>query len=112
MNAVAEGPEQPLAPEIDGAIAELARARRAIHDDDFPILDGLWQHLERITARLAEVGLDHQPRELRLSLLALIDELERTLEVFRTEHAALRDQLSLASRNLAAGAAYLRARGH
>lgn len=95
----------PLIEELKAVIAGLEHARRTLHKDDPVEASELWLRLERCAGRLAM--LDRQERDgVKPTLLALLDELERTIATFGAEHRHLGDKLKSANRSMAAGAAY------
>jgi hypothetical protein len=96
--------------ELQAVLTGLQRARQALDQDAFAETADLWPRLERCTRLLAP--LDRNQRTMiRPALLALLDELQRTIAAFGTEHRLLGDRLRAASRSLAADAAYRRAKG-
>lgn len=95
--------------ELRAIIAGLEHARRSLARDDLQEADELWPRLERCAREIAT--LDHTARKgLRPVMLALLDELERTIAAFGTKHGDLERKLRSASRSLAAGAAYRQTR--
>lgn len=94
-----------LIDELKAVLAGLEHARRALREDGLPETDGLWPRLERCASRLKT--LDGQEcHDIRPILLALLDELERTIATFGVEHRHLRDKLKSTRRSMAADAAY------
>ena len=91
--------------ELKAVLAGLEHARRALDQGDLVDADALWPRLERCAQRVA--ALDPAEREsVKPLMLALFDELERTIVVFGEERRQLGDRLRAANRNLAAGLAY------
>jgi hypothetical protein len=109
MSQRTDGQAAALADDLRAALAALDRARRALAANELNRLDEVWPVLERSASRIAE--LDPARRaELEPFLLALLDDVERTIEAFGAELRAVRDRIELAGRNRAAGEAYRRAR--
>lgn len=100
----------PLIDEFQAILAALEHARRALDKGDLAETEELWPRLDRCARRLAT--LDHDERAgTKPVMLALLDELQRTIEAFGEEHRHLGDKLKSASRSMAAGAAYRQANG-
>ena len=97
-----------LIDDLQAAIAGLAAARRALASEDFDGADELWHHLDRCAYALTALQGEDRDR-MKPTMLALLDELERTIAAFGAEHRDLGDRLRSASRSLAAGAAYRQA---
>ncbi|MEM7042738.1 MAG: hypothetical protein AAF543_08000 [Pseudomonadota bacterium] len=97
-----------LTDDLKAAIVGLAHARQALAAGDLDMADELWRGLDRCAYGLAAIDGDDRER-MRPVLLALLEELERTVAVFGAEHRDLGDRLRSASRSLAAGAAYRQA---
>ncbi len=96
--------------ELRAILASLEHARRALGQGDLSETEGLWPRLDKCARRLVE--LDHDEREdIKPVMLALLDELERTIGAFGAERRHLGDKLKSASRNMAAGVAYRQATG-
>jgi hypothetical protein len=101
--------ETPLIDDLQAALAGLEHARRVLDRDDLSDLETLWPRLERCATRIA--ALDQQGQvEAQPIMLALLDEVERTIAAFGVEHGHLADRLKSASLGLAAGAAYRQAK--
>ena len=95
--------------ELRAILASLEHARRALGNDNLSEIDELWPRLDRCARRLAM--LDRDDRDgIKPVILALLDELEQTMEVFGAEHRHLGNKLKSASRSMAAGAAYRQAK--
>jgi hypothetical protein len=94
--------------ELQAIVTGLRHARHALGRGSLVETADLWPRLER-SARLV-AGLDRSQRSaIRPLLLAVLDELGRTVSAFGREQSQLRDRLKAASRSLAADAAYRRA---
>ncbi len=99
----------PLIDELRAILAALEHARRALANGDLSKIDELWLRLDNCARRLAV--LDREGRDgVKPVMLALLDELERTIESFGAERQNLVDKLKSTSRSMAAGAAYLQAK--
>ena len=105
----ARAPVTDLEAELDAALTHVRRARQALMRDGVEDLDDLSAVVDRCATRITKLDPD-QRRDLRANLLALLDELQITMTVFRTETERLNRDLQRASQTRAAGAAYLQAR--
>lgn len=102
------GPASSLADELRAALAGLEHARRRLGDGDLVGAEALWSRLEAC-AHQVDV-LDRDAREaVGPLLLALVDELERTIATFDAEHRDLGARLRSTSRSLVADTAYRQA---
>ena len=103
-------PSSPLIDELRAILAGLEHARRALGQGQLVEAEEFWPRLESCARRLA--ALDRQERDggLQPVMLALMDELQRTIMAFTTEHRRLGDRLRSTSRSMAAGTAYHQAR--
>lgn len=106
----AERPTGPLIDELRAILTALEHARRALGKDSLAETDELWPRLDRCARDLATLDRDERDG-IKPLMLALSDELERTIAAFGAEHRNLGDKLKSASRNMAAGAAYRQAHG-
>lgn len=94
--------------DLKAILTGLGHARSALADGDLAAMNELCRRLEDLAGRLGAAGEEGQER-LRPLMLALLDEVERTIDAFASEHRDLRDQLRSAARNMAADAAYRKA---
>ncbi|MGI9510669.1 MAG: hypothetical protein ACR2QJ_15125 [Geminicoccaceae bacterium] len=94
-----------LIDELRAALIGLEHARRALGKGDGIPADDLWPRLERCARRFEE--LERGDRDaIKPVMLALLDELERSIAIFGAEHRKLGDKLRSTSQNMAAGVAY------
>lgn len=102
-------PQPPLIDDLRAVIVGLEHARRALVEGDISAAEDFWPRLERCAERLN--GLERGDRDgVKAAMLALLDELERSIAIFGAEHRHLGDKLRSASQSLAAGAAYRQAK--
>ncbi|MDH3659376.1 MAG: hypothetical protein OEU92_04985 [Alphaproteobacteria bacterium] len=102
-------PSPPLIDELKAILAGVEHARRALAQGQLVEADEFWPRLESCARRLA--ALDRQERDgIKPVMLALMDELQRTIMAFTTEHHQLGDRLRSTSRSMAAGTAYRQAK--
>ena len=97
-----------LIDDLKAAIAGLAAARQSLARGDLDMAGELWPRLDRCARGVAALRGDDRER-VRPIMLALLDELERTIAAFGAEHRDLGDRLRSAGRSLAAEAAYRQA---
>lgn len=101
-------PPSHLIDELRAVLASLEHARRRLGDGDIMDAEALRCRLEDCAHRID--ALDRSGREAaRPLMLALMDELARTIAAFGTEHRDLGDRLRSASRSLTADTAYRQA---
>lgn len=94
-----------LQDEAKAVLACLAHARQALKDDKLEPLDEIGLRIERYAQRIACLRpADRQG--MQPLLLALLDDVDRTIEVYREELTRARTDLTSAYRGRAAGAAY------
>lgn len=94
--------------ELQAIITGLKLARRSLGNESLVETDEFWLRIEQCACRVAE--LDHLERDgVWPVMLALLDELERTVAAFDAEHRQLGVKLRSADRRMAAGAAYRKA---
>ena len=98
----------PLADELRAVICGLVDERSKVSQENPEQNDGLWRRIETCAQHIA--GLSSQEREeMKPMLLALLDELHRTIAVFDIEHRHIAEKLRSSHRNMAADAAYQQA---
>lgn len=102
-------PQQPLIDELRAILVALEHARRTLGQRVVLEADDLWPRLERCARRLSSLDLDERDG-IKPTMLALLDELEKTISAFGEERRHLADKLKSRSRSLAAGAAYHQAK--
>lgn len=100
----------PIADELKSIITGLEHARHALGADRLKEAEGLWQRLEHCAGRIAKIDRAERD-EVMPMMTAVLDELERTMAVFRTEHRHLGAEFQSANLRAAAGAAYRKAEG-
>lgn len=103
-------PTLPMSGECQAVLAALEHARRTLGKGDLSETEELWPRLDRCARRLATLEPDERDG-IKPVMLALLDELQRTIEAFGDEHRHLGEKLKSASRSMAAGAAYRQANG-
>lgn len=102
-------PASSLIDELRAVLAGLEHARRALNQGELAEADEFWPRLDSCARRLS--ALDRQERDgIQPAMLALLDELQRTIVAFGAEHRQLGDRLHSANRNMVAGSAYHQAR--
>lgn len=101
------GPDRSLDSELEALIAELRRARQGLDRGGNPEIGGLLPRLKQVTTCLNDRQSGSNAGKPAL-LLALADELKRTIGAFSIMRDDLREELQTASRNMMAGAAYRR----
>ena len=99
----------PLIDELKAMISGLEHARLSLNQGDIGKQDELWHRLDQCTLKIRTLDGVERDR-LKPVMLALMDELGRTIETFTRERSALGEQLKSTSRNVAAGAAYRQAK--
>ena len=98
-----------LTDDLRAAVAGLAHARRALGDGDFEEVGELWGCLDRCARRLSALD-DAERLQVQPTMLALLDELERTMAAFDAERRDLAERFRSARRSMMAGAAYRQAK--
>lgn len=101
-------PASSLTNELRSVLSSLQHARRRLEDGDIVDAEALQRLLESCAHRVD--ALDRSERDVTKPLmLALLDELERTIAAFGAEHRDLGSRLRSASRSIAADSAYRQA---
>lgn len=94
-----------LEAEMKAVLARLVHAREAQSRDKAEHLDDVGQHIQALARRIADLS-PVERQGVRPLLLALLDEVERTIEVFQEGMAGMRQDLTSAHQSRTAGAAY------
>ncbi len=97
-----------LKTEIEAVLACLAHSRALLSKEKDESMKDLRLRIERCAERIANLSPDHR-RKMQPQLLATLDDVEQTIEIFQKALALRRGELTSAYQGRAAGAAYRQA---
>jgi hypothetical protein len=109
MSGQDDAAEQALRDEMATVLVRLTQARRMLGQEEAWEADDLNRELQAVAGRIAGFS-PIERRRMQPSLLALLDDVERTIAVFEEGLAGMRRDLSAANQGRTAGAAYRRKR--
>ena len=91
--------------DIRSVLALLARSRQLTEQDEAFSLEGLVARIEALSQQIHTLAPPHR-QQLQPLLMALLDELNRTVTVFEGDLKSTGDKLASVRQSRAAGAAY------
>lgn len=105
MNGADDVDLETLRDEIETILARLAHSRQQVGQDNVGFSDDMSPKIEACALCIANLSPVDR-RQMQPLLLAFLDEVDRTVQVFQDELAHTRNELTTAQRSRIVGAAY------